>query len=81
MATIRPGVWEKIRNFDYGIPVQYRRPFVYIGPPFTLYWTRWSIQWISSLGILFSMLVGNGDVENNDQNVTSLCACKHLYIV
>ena len=33
--------------------------------------------------IMFSLLVGlgNRDVGNNDQNVTSICACKHLYIV
>ena len=82
MATIRSGIWEKIRNSDCGIPVQYRRPLIYIGPPFTIDWIRWSIQF-SLLGILFSLLVGlgNGDVGNNDQNVMSLCACKHLYIV
>ena len=47
-----------------------------------LYWTG-LIQWISLLGILFSLLVDlrNGDVGNNDKNVTSLCACKHLYTV
>ena len=68
MATIRIRIWEKIRNLDYGITVQYRQPFIYIGPPFTLYWTGWSSQWISSLGILFSLLVGlgNGEVGNND---------------
>ena len=83
MATIRPGIWEKIRNLDYGIPVQYRRTVVYIGPPFALYCTGWSIQWISLLDILFYLLVGlgNGDVGNSDQNVTSICACKRLYIV
>ena len=79
MATIRPSIWKKILNSDFGILVQYRRPFIYIGPRFTVYWTRRSIQWISLLGILFSLLVGlgNGDVGNNDQNVTSLCAWKH----
>ena len=48
-----------------------------------LYWTGWSIQCISSWGILLSLLVGlgNADVGNNDQNVTNLCVCKHLYIV
>ena len=78
MATIRPGIWEKVRNFNYDIPVPYKQPFVYIGLPFTLYWTGWLIQWISSLGILFSLLagLGNGDVGNNN-----LCAWKHLYIV
>ena len=76
MVIIRPGISEKIRKFDYGILVQYRRPFIYIGQYFTLYW-------ISSLGILFSLSVclGNGDVGNNDRTVTCLCAWKQLYIV
>ena len=58
MTTIRPGILEKNINLDYGILVQYRQPFIYTGQPVTLYWTRWSIQWISSLRILFSLLVG-----------------------
>ena len=63
MATIRPRIWEKKFNLDYSIPFQYRRPFVYFGPHFTLYYTG-SIKWISSLGILFSLLfgLGNGNV-------------------
>ena len=61
MATIRTSIREKIRNLDYGIPVQHS------STTFSFYWTR-LIQWISSLGILFSLLVGigNGDVGNND---------------
>ena len=77
MATSRPGISVKIINLYYDMPVKYRRPLVYT-IPFTLYWTG-SIQWISSLVILVGL--GNGDVGNNDQNVTSLCSCKHLYIV
>ena len=72
----------KIRNMDYGIPVEYRRPFVHIEPPFTLQWTGRSIQLIFSLGIFFLLVgLGNGDIGNNDQNVKRFCACKHLYIV
>ena len=80
MATIRPSIWKKIRNKDYCIPVQYRRPFVYIGPPFTLYWTG-PIQWISSFDIYIYLLVGigNGDVGNKDHNVTSLFVPAIIY--
>ena len=80
MATIRLSIWKKIRNKDYCIPAQYRRPFVYIAPPFTLYWTG-SIQCISSFDKLIYLLVGigNGDVGNKDHNVTSLFVPASIY--
>ena len=39
-----------------------------------------SLHWVL-YNVFFVVGLGSGDVENNDKNVTSLCACMHLYIV
>ena len=72
MAKVRPGIRRKIINVYYDIPVQYRRPFMYIGKNCYVILDRVnSMDFL--IGYIVSLLVGlgNGDVGNIIHDVRS----------